>query len=117
MRRGARGVRACLAAVAVAAAAAAGGGPSRAALPPWQERAREIAAILDSPEVRERLGGAAARPVEAVERLGEDRWRVRSADCAVEVRVVDAPGRGGAAARPGPRAFDLRVGRAECRPR
>lgn len=69
---------------------------ARAALPPSWQRVREVQAVA---EAAARVLGS--RPIDAVERVDGERYRVRAGDCRVTVRVVVRP-----RAQPGPQAFD-----------
>jgi hypothetical protein len=82
--------------------------PAAAALPPEYQRLAELEAILQSPDVSSRLMEA---PIDAIERVGEDVYSVRAAECTLEVRIVDDPS---AEPMPGPREFLLEVGDAVC---
>ncbi|RVB76887.1 MULTISPECIES: hypothetical protein [unclassified Mesorhizobium] len=81
-----------------------------AALPPFWQRKAEIQAILDSGAlagVLERRG-----PIDAVERVGNDHYRVRAGGCALDVLIVDDAS---AAVMPGPRKFLLKLGELVCK--
>lgn len=84
--------------------------PAAAALPPKYQRARELGAVVEA---------AAARlpePVEAVEWVEPDLYRVKAGGCTLEVRIADTPPPSG---RPpgfvGPRQFEAKAGVPQCR--
>ncbi|MGH6617658.1 hypothetical protein [Sphingomonas sp.] len=79
---------------------------AQAALPPYWQRAKELTAILESSDVARELDEA---PITRIETTGEDRYRVSSGNCAVDVQLI-----GTARSNPGPRLFDLRVGKRKC---
>ncbi len=104
-------IRSALAVAAVLLMVAPG---ALAALPPVHERAREMTAILNSPDLSRALG--ANRPVDVIERLGPDRYRVRAGDCALEARIMDRPRDPSAPRRMGPREFTVGLGPLACGP-
>lgn len=73
-----------LAALGLAAAAAA---PASAALPPNYQRAAELRAVLDHPGV----AGALTAPIDRIEFLKDDLYRVTAGACRVDVAIVDLP--------------------------
>ena len=77
-----------------------------AALPPYWQRAAEIKAIFESNEVANALKD---KPVDQVERIGEDSYQLKSGACKLEVRII-----GEKQNRPGPRKFTLRIEKPEC---
>lgn len=79
---------------------------AQAALPPYWQRAREFTAILESQDVARELQDA---PITKVETTTQDRYRIWSGRCAVDVQLI-----GKARSNPGPRLFDLRVGKRKC---
>jgi len=79
-----------------------------AALPPYYQRAREIAAISESGEVQEAIRNA---PIDSIVWTGPDRVQVKGGTCGVEVQIVDT---GKRADPPGPRKFKLKVKRSVC---
>ena len=80
-----------------------------AALPPYYQRAREIAAISESAEVQTALQ---ASPIDSIVWTGPDRVQVKGGKCSVDVQIVDTGKRGDP---PGPRKFKLTVRRPVCR--
>ena len=78
-----------------------------AALPPYWQRAAEIKAIFESNDVANALKD---RPVDRVERIGEDSYQLQSGACKLEVRII-----GEKQNMPGPRKFTLRVGKPACK--
>ncbi len=82
--------------------------PALAALSPWYQRQKELERIITDQRVMEALD---AEPIDAVERTGEDAYRVYAGDCAVMVTIVDVEGGEDVM---GPRRFDLEVGAADC---
>jgi hypothetical protein len=84
-------------------------GIAAAALPPQAEREVEMQAILHSSDVRRALD--TRQPIDAIEAVGDDLYRVRAGRCRVTVRVADdkrAPD------IPGPRRFVLKIVRRSC---
>jgi hypothetical protein len=81
-----------------------------AALPPYWQRKAEIQAIVDSDAIAGVLESRG--PIDAVERVGNDRYRVRAGACALDVLIVDDAS---AAAMPGPRKFLLKLGELVCK--
>ncbi|WCS28404.1 hypothetical protein LOK46_31265 (plasmid) [Methylobacterium sp. NMS14P] len=69
---------------------------AQAALPPSWQRVREVQAVA---EAAARVLGS--RPIDAVERVDEARYRVRAVECRVMVRLVAR-----SRTQPGPQAFD-----------
>lgn len=67
-----------------------------AALPPVWKRVREFQAVV---EAAARVLGP--HPIEMVERVDGERYRVRAGACRVTIRLVFRP-----RAEPGPQAFD-----------
>lgn len=86
--------------------------PAFAALPPVHERAREMTAILNSPDLNRALG--ANRPVDAIERVAPDLYRIRAGDCSLEARIADRPRDPSAPLRMGPREFMVELGPLAC---
>ncbi len=89
-----------------------------AALPPYFERSRELTAILQDAQVRQRLSN---QPIDGLELTAPDTYRVRAGHCEVTVTVLDdatpVQTDPSGAPRPiivGPRRFALRVGDAQC---
>ena len=82
--------------------------PASAALPPQYQRIAELRAVIDDEKVAEAFGGA---PIDRIEYVRSDLYRVSSGRCRVEVALVGLPIRGGMV---GPRAFGVRAGRKAC---
>ena len=81
-----------------------------AALPPFWQRKAEIQAILDSQEIADKLQ---PRPIDAIEYIEDDHYRVRTDACVLNVLIVDD--KSNADAPPGPRKFKLKLGRSTCK--
>ncbi len=79
-----------------------------AALPPYYQRAREIAAISESSDVQEALRGA---PIDSIVWTGTDRVQVKGGNCSAEVLIIDT---GKRSDPPGPRKFKLKVKKPTC---
>jgi len=58
---------------------------AQAALPPYWQRVVEIQAILDEGDVARKLDHA---PINRIERVGEDLYRVQAGTCTLDIRVV-----------------------------
>jgi hypothetical protein len=82
--------------------------PAAAALPPQYQRTAELAAVLESDKVLEAFG---SMPIERIEYVRSDLYRVTAGRCRVEVAIVDRPAPGGMA---GPRNFGVKAGRKVC---
>ncbi len=83
-------------------------GPAAAALPPQYQRAAEFRALIADARV---AGAFGSTPVERIEYVGPDLYRVSAGRCSLEVAIVDLPAPSGVA---GPRRFGLRPGRKAC---
>jgi len=86
-----------------------------AALPPFYQSARELRAILDSPEVAQSLGSG--RQISSIVRNDGGRttsYDVTTSECTLNVEIHYMPPVGGIA---GPARFELEVGIAACLPR
>ncbi|MEO5755389.1 MAG: hypothetical protein ABIQ51_00890 [Mesorhizobium sp.] len=94
----------------VAAILLIGAAAASAALPPYWQRKAEIDAITGSRDLARRLERHG--PIDAIEHLGDDRYRVRAGACALDVFVVDDAS---AEPMPGPRKFKLRMGKLVCK--
>lgn len=94
-----------LAALGAAAAAAL---PVSAALPPSYQRLAELRAVLAHPAVGEAFG---LQPIERVEYVKPDLYRVSAGRCHLDVAIADLPTSGDVA---GPRRFEARPGRRLC---
>jgi hypothetical protein len=80
---------------------------AQAALPPYWQRVVEIQAILDEGDVARKLDHA---PIDRIERVGEDLYRVQAGTCTLDIRVV-----GESRSDPGPRKFHLELGDPACK--
>ena len=74
---------------------------AHAALPPQYQRIEEMERILRDQGVGRALQ---SKPIDGIERVGNDRFRVTAGACHVDVEIVskDAP-----EGMPGPRQFDV----------
>jgi hypothetical protein len=83
--------------------------PAFAALPPNYQRIAELKAVLADPAV----AGAFVMdaPIERVEYVKRDLYRVSAGGCRVDAAIVDLPTPRGVA---GPRRFAVRAGRKVC---
>jgi len=95
--------RAALMGAAIAAAAPAG-----AALPPNYQRLAELRAVLNHQGITAAFGGT---PIERVEFVRTDLYRVSAGRCRVDARIVDLPVPRGVV---GGRRFEVRVGQRVC---
>ena len=86
-----------------------GASTAQAALSPYWQSAREIAAIVEDGRVHDAL--RYVEPILSVTTTGDDVYVVRTERCTVTVTIVDKPVDGMIV---GPRQFDLEVGEAEC---
>jgi hypothetical protein len=84
--------------------------PAAAALAPNYQRLAELRAVLDHPGVTAVLG--AGTPVDRVEYLRPDLYRVSAGRCHVDVAIAGMPLPSGMV---GPRRFEARPGRRICR--
>jgi hypothetical protein len=82
-----------------------------AALAPYYERTREMGEILSSPEVMSKLG--TQNPIIGIEVVAPAAYRVRSAQCSVEVTLVS---QSTSVPIPGPWQFSIQAGEPQCRP-
>jgi hypothetical protein len=82
--------------------------PVHAALPPQYQRTAELKAILDHPGV---VGAFSGRPIDRVEWIAEDQYRVTSGACVLEVAIVGKPLPPGVV---GGRRFDVVPGTVDC---
>jgi hypothetical protein len=85
---------------------------AQAALPPYWQRLREIQAILDSNDLDQKLQG---RPIDRIERPGDDLYRIQAGPCTLDVRIIDDPPVSTRPAMPGPRRFHIETGTPACR--
>ncbi|HYD36685.1 MAG TPA: hypothetical protein VEA60_03675 [Allosphingosinicella sp.] len=90
------------------AAAALAAAPTAAALAPNYQRQAELRAVIGHPAVTRAFG---ADPIEKVEYLRTDLYRVSAARCRLDAAIVDLPAKRGIV---GPRRFDVRPGALVC---
>lgn len=83
--------------------------PALAALPPQYQRAAELKAIIDNDDIPAAFPGGT--PIDRVEYVSNDLYRVTAGKCSLEVKIVDQPMPEGLV---GPRRFELSVGKVEC---
>jgi hypothetical protein len=95
-------------ATAVSLTAVLGTGVAEAALPPQYQRQKELEAIIASGDILARLRSS---PIDRIEYMDSDLYRVTAGPCSLEVRIVTDR----QAAPPGPRRFHLQIGEASCR--
>ena len=95
----------CLAALCAAASAAV---PAIAALPPQHQRAAELRALLAHSGVVGAFDGA---PIDRIEYVRRDLYRVTAGRCHVDVAIVSLPTRRDVV---GPRRFEARPGQRVC---
>jgi hypothetical protein len=95
--------------LAALGAAAAAASPAWAALPPNYQRLAELKAVLDHPAVASAFD--IDSPVERVEHVRPDLYRVSAGRCHLDVAIVDLPTPPDVA---GPRRFEARPGRKLC---
>lgn len=96
-------------ALRLAAAALLASGAASGALPPHYQRLAELRAVLNHAEVASGLG----RPIDRIEWLGPDLYRVSAGRCHIDVRIVTLPTPHGLV---GARRFEARPGRPVCGP-
>ena len=84
------------------------------ALPPWDQRQKEISTILSSADVQDRLLG---QPVDSIVRNAEDVYELAAGNLALTIHVRTLPDAPGHPALPGPRRFHLVLGEARTRAR
>jgi hypothetical protein len=82
---------------------------ANAALPPFWQSAREIAAIVNDSRVHDAL--KYEEPILSVGVTAPDTYEVRTKRCTLTVKIVDKPAK---PAVMGPRQFGLAVGEATC---
>lgn len=82
--------------------------PASAALPPQHQRAAELKAILNNADV---VGAFEGRPIDRVEWVAEDQYRVTAGRCVLAVAIVGKPLPPGMV---GARRFDVVPGKVEC---
>lgn len=94
---------------AAALALIAAASPAAAALPPQYQRLAELRAVLDHPGVAAAFEG---RPIERIEYVRTDLYRVSAGGCHVDVRIRDLPTPRDVV---GGRRFEARPGARTCR--
>lgn len=94
---------------AAACVAALAATPAAAALPPNYQRLAELRAVLALPEVGGAFGIA---PIERIELVSTDLYRVSAGRCHLDVRIHGLPMPRNMV---GARRFEARAGRAVCR--
>lgn len=82
--------------------------PAHAALPPQYQRAAELKAVVEAPGVANAFERA---PIERVEYVRTDLYRVSAGACRLEVAIVDLPTPPGVS---GGRRFAAKPGRKVC---
>lgn len=92
----------------LAAALALGAVPATAALAPDYQRIRELDAVLNHQGVVAAFGGT---PIEGIEYVRTDLYRVKAGRCRLDVAIVDLPMPRGMV---GARRFEARPGRRVC---
>ena len=88
--------------------------PASAALPPQYQRLKELQAILDD-------GGVASafdmhHPIDKIERVSADLYRVSSGPCTMDIAIKDDPKRALPPGWTGARRFILERGPFTCKP-
>jgi hypothetical protein len=83
--------------------------PAAAALPPNYQRLAELRAVLALPAVGTAFG---LEPIERIDHVGPDLYRVSAGRCHLDVRIVDLPTPRNVV---GGRRFEARAGRRVCR--
>lgn len=102
------GMRASLWLLAIAAAGFAAL-PAVAALPPNHQRLAELRAVLAHPDVARAFG--TNQPIDGIEHLRTDLYRVTAGRCHVDVAIVSLPTPRDVV---GPRRFEARPGEKVC---
>lgn len=92
----------------LAFASALAAATAHAALPPQYQRAAELKAVVGDPRVANAFGGA---PIERVEHVRTDLYRVSAGACRLDVAIVGLPTPPGVA---GARRFGVKPGRKVC---
>jgi hypothetical protein len=80
-----------------------------AALPPQYQRLAELRAILDDSRV---VGAFTGRPIDKIERIAEDLYRLTAGTCSMDVAIKDNPS---GATVIGPRRFLIDPGQMACK--
>jgi hypothetical protein len=97
-----------LSTVAVAGCVAAASSAS-AALPPYWQSAKQIAAIVNDQQVHDAL--KYEEPILSISTTGNDIYELKTERCTLTVTIVDKPSNSGMV---GPQQFDVEVGQADC---
>ena len=79
--------------------------PVRAALPPDAQRARELTEIISA------AARVLALPIDAIERVADDRYRIRAGSCTLEAAIESTARREDP---DGPVRFEVRLGAPTC---
>jgi hypothetical protein len=87
-------------------------GPALAALPPQHQRMAEFRAIVGDGSIARAFG---ATPIDRIERVGRDLYRVEAGDCSLDVAIVSNPNWNPPGPWSGARKFILEPGRAVCK--
>ena len=82
--------------------------PALAALPPSLQRSRELRTVIV------KVAPLLPEPIETIERVETDLYRVKAAGCTIEARIVDARPAGRSVPMAG-RRFRVEVGQRACR--
>lgn len=93
---------------AVLAASALAAAPAAAALAPNYQRLAELRAVISHPQVAQAFG---SNPVDRVEFVRTDLYRVSAGRCRLDVAIVDLPTPANVS---GGRRFEARPGRVRC---
>jgi hypothetical protein len=80
-----------------------------AALPPQYQRLAELRAILDDSRV---VGAFTSGPIDKIERIAEDLYRLTAGKCTMDVAIKDNPSRVNVV---GPRSFFIDPGQMACK--
>lgn len=94
--------------LSLAAAAALVALPAVAALPPYYQRLAELRAVLGHPDL---VRAFAEQPIDRVEHVRPDLYRVTAGPCHVDVAIVTLPTPRDVV---GPRRFEARPGEKRC---
>ena len=80
-----------------------------AALPPQYQRLAELRAILNDSRV---VGAFTSHPIDKIERIAEDLYRLTAGTCTMDVAIKDDPSRAGVV---GPRSFFIDPAQMACK--
>jgi hypothetical protein len=80
-----------------------------AALPPQYQRLAELRAILDDSRV---VGAFTSHPIDKIERIAEDLYRLTAGPCTMDVAIKDNPSRVNVV---GPRSFFIDPAQMACK--